>query len=101
VWGGESLTNGVDCSGFTMKVYERFGVYLPHYSGSQPSYGTKISAKDAKPGDLFFYGDGSKINHVAIYIGNGQIVHAASTRAGIIISSAYYSTPICVVSYLD
>lgn len=101
VWGGESLTYGVDCSGFTMKVYEQFGVYLPHYSGSQPAYGTKISASDAKPGDLFFYASGSRIDHVAIYIGNGQIVHAASTRAGIIISSAYYSTPVCVVSYLD
>ena len=101
VWGGESLTHGVDCSGFTMKIYEKFGVYLPHYSGSQPAYGEKISAKDAKPGDLFFYASGDRIDHVAIYIGNGQIVHAASTKAGIIISSAYYSTPVCVVSYLD
>lgn len=101
VWGGESLQYGVDCSGFTMKVYEQFGVYLPHYSGSQPAYGYRIAASEAKPGDLFFYGDGYTINHVAIYIGNGQIVHAASTRAGIIISSAFYRTPICVVSYLD
>ena len=101
VWGGESLTHGVDCSGFTMKIYEKFGVYLPHYSGSQPAYGERISAKDAKPGDLFFYASGSRIDHVAIYIGNGQIVHAASTKAGIIISSAYYSTPVAVVSYLD
>ena len=101
VWGGESLTNGVDCSGFTLKIYEQFGVYLPHYSAAQPAYGTKINPKDALPGDLFFYGNGSQINHVAIYIGNGQIVHAASERSGIIISSAYYSTPICVVRYLD
>ena len=101
VWGGESLTHGVDCSGFTLKIYEQFGVYLPHYSAAQPAYGTKINPKDALPGDLFFYGDGSQINHVAIYIGNGQIVHAASERAGIIISSAYYSTPICVVRHLD
>lgn len=101
VWGGESLTHGVDCSGFTMKIYEKYGVYLPHYSGAQPAHGTKINASEAKPGDLFFYASGSRIDHVAIYIGNGQIVHAASTRAGIIISSAYYSTPVCVVSYLD
>lgn len=101
VWGGESLTYGVDCSGFTMKVYEQFGVYLPHYSGSQPGYGTRISASEAKPGDLFFYASGSRIDHVAIYIGNGQIVHAASSRTGIIISSAFYRTPVCVVSYLD
>lgn len=100
VWGGTSLTNGVDCSGFTMKIYQQFGIYLPHHSGSQPAYGTKISASDAKPGDLFFYGDGSTINHVAIYIGNGQIVHASNSRDGIKISNAYYRTPICVVRYL-
>jgi len=101
VWGGESLQYGVDCSGFTMKVYEQFGVYLPHYSGSQPAYGTRIDPSQAKPGDLFFYTSSSRIDHVAIYIGNGQIVHAASARSGIIISSAYYRTPVCVVSYLD
>ncbi len=98
VWGGSSLTNGTDCSGFTMRVFAKFGVSLPHYSGAQPSYGTRINAEDAKPGDLFFYGSG-RISHVAIYIGNGQIVHAASSREGIKISSAYYQTPICVVSY--
>ena len=100
VWGGESLTRGVDCSGFTMKVYERYGVRLPHYSGSQPSYGTKISRDQIRPGDLIFYGDGSKINHVAIYIGNGQIVHASNERDGIKISRAFYRTPVCIVSYL-
>ncbi|MBE5891359.1 MAG: peptidoglycan endopeptidase [Lachnospiraceae bacterium] len=98
VWGGSSLTNGTDCSGFTMRVFAQFGISLPHYSGSQPSYGTRINAEDAQPGDLFFYGSGH-ISHVAIYIGNGQIVHAASSREGIKISSAYYQTPICVVSY--
>lgn len=98
VWGGSSLTNGTDCSGFTMRVFAQFGISLPHHSGSQPSYGTRINAEDAQPGDLFFYGSG-RISHVAIYIGNGQIVHAASAREGIKISSAYYQTPICVVSY--
>lgn len=101
VWGGTSLTKGVDCSGFTMKIYEKYGVYLPHSSRSQPSYGTKIKASQAQPGDLFFYGNGKRINHVAIYIGNGQIVHASNKRDGIKISSAYYRTPVCVVSYLD
>lgn len=101
VWGGTSLKNGVDCSGFTMKIYEKYGVYLPHSSKSQPSYGTKISASEAQPGDLFFYGRGNTIGHVAIYIGNGQIVHASNKRDGIKISSCYYRTPICVVSYLD
>lgn len=101
VWGGTSLTNGIDCSGFTMQVYARYGVGLPHHAASQPGYGTRISASEAKPGDLFFYGTGSSIGHVGIYIGNGQIVHASNARTGIKISSAYYRTPICVVSYLQ
>lgn len=98
VWGGESLTKGVDCSGFTMKVYEKFGIKIPHYSVSQSNCGTRISASQAKPGDLFFYSNGSRINHVAIYIGNGKIVHASSPTNGIIISNAYYRTPVCVVN---
>lgn len=101
VWGGESLTNGVDCSGFTMKIYQRYGIYLPHSSREQPSYGRRVSASEAKPGDLFFYGSGSSINHVAIYIGNGQIVHASNHRDGIKISNAFYRTPITVARYLN
>jgi SH3-like domain-containing protein len=101
VWGGESLTNGVDCSGFTMKIYEKYGIYLPHSSKAQPSYGTKIKASEAQPGDLFFYGSGSTISHVGIYIGDGKIVHASNKRDGIKISNAYYRTPICVVRYLN
>ena len=99
VWGGTSLTNGIDCSGFTMQVYARYGVGLPHHAASQPAYGNRISASEAKPGDLFFYGSGSSISHVGIYIGNGQI--ASNARTGIKISSAYYRTPICVISYLN
>lgn len=101
VWGGTSLTNGVDCSGFTMKIYAKYGISLPHSSKAQPGYGTKISASDAQPGDLFFYGSGSTINHVAIYIGGGKIVHASNSRDGIKISNAFYREPICVVSYLN
>ncbi|MCI9530227.1 MAG: SH3 domain-containing protein [Lachnospiraceae bacterium] len=101
VWGGESLTNGVDCSGFTMKIYENYGVYLPHSSSAQAGCGTKINSSDAKPGDLFFYGNGSGINHVAMYIGDGQVVHASSERTGIKISNAFYRTPVCVVRYLS
>lgn len=101
VWGGESLTNGVDCSGFTMKVYERYGIKLPHYSAAQPAYGTKISKSELKPGDLIFYSSSDRIDHVAIYIGNGQIVHAASTKSGIKISNAFYQEPVCCVRYLD
>lgn len=100
VWGGESLTNGVDCSGFTMKIYQKYGIYLPHSSRAQPGHGTKISRDQIRPGDLIFYGNGSSINHVAIYIGNGQVVHASNARDGIKISSAFYRTPVCIVSYL-
>lgn len=100
VWGGTSLTNGIDCSGFTMQIYARYGISLPHHAASQPGYGTRISASDAQPGDLFFYGSGSTISHVGIYIGNGQIVHASNARTGIKISSAYYRTPICGARYL-
>lgn len=100
VWGGTSLENGVDCSGFTMRILGKYGVSLPHSSKAQPSCGTKISASDAKPGDLFFYGSGRSISHVAIYIGNGQIVHASNKRDGIKVSNAYYRNPICVTRYL-
>lgn len=100
VWGGTSLENGVDCSGFTMRILGKYGVLLPHSSKAQPSCGTKISASDAKPGDLFFYGSGRSISHVAIYIGNGQIVHASNKRDGIKVSNAYYRNPICVARYL-
>ena len=76
VWGGTSLTHGCDCSGFTMKVMENFGVSLPHYSGSQATMGTKVTSETMRPGDLVFYGNSSgRINHVGIYIGNGQIVN--------------------------
>ena len=101
VWGGTSLTNGVDCSGFTMKIYEKYGIYLPHSSSAQSGYGTRVNASEAKPGDLFFYGSGSGINHVAMYIGNGQVVHASSARTGIKISNAFYRTPICVTRLIN
>ena len=100
VWGGTSLTNGVDCSGFTMRIYEKYGISLPHSSRAQSGYGTKINSSEAKPGDLFFYGNGDGINHVAMYIGNGQVVHASSARTGIKISNAFYRSPICVTRLL-
>lgn len=101
VWGGSSLTRGADCSGFVMSVFAKYGIYLPHSSGAQAGYGTKINASEAQPGDLFFYGSGRGINHVAIYIGNGQIVHASSPKTGIKISNAYYRKPVKVVSILS
>ena len=100
VWGGTSLTNGADCSGFTLSIFAKYGGYLPHSSKAQANCGTRISASEAKPGDLFFYGSGSSISHVAIYIGNGQIVHASSKKTGIKISNAFYRSPICVTRVL-
>ena len=87
VWGGESLSEGADCSGFVLKVYEKFGVSLPHYSGSQRRCGSAVKGglKNAQPGDLICY-DG----HVALYIGDGKIVHAASEKSGIKIGKANY-----------
>lgn len=101
VWGGTSLTRGADCSGFTMSIYAKYGVYLPHSSRAQANCGTRVSASEAQPGDLFFYGSGKSISHVAIYIGNGQIVHASSKKTGIKISNAYYRSPICVTRLIN
>lgn len=100
VWGGTSLTKGADCSGFTMSVMAKYGVSLPHSSKAQANCGKRVSSSEAKPGDLFFYGSGKSINHVAIYIGNGQIVHASNKKTGIKISNAYYRSPICVTRVL-
>lgn len=100
VWGGTSLTKGADCSGFVLSVYAKYGISLPHSSRAQAGCGTKISASQAQPGDLFFYGSGKSISHVAIYMGNGQIVHASSPSTGIKISNAFYRQPICVVRLL-
>lgn len=86
VWGGSSLTNGADCSGFTMAVFNHFNVSLPHSSYAQENYGIPVkSLKDAKPGDLICYG-----SHVAIYMGDGRIVHASNPRTDITTGSATY-----------
>ncbi len=86
VWGGTSLTEGADCSGFVMKVYENFGVELPHSSASDRTQGYAVSGlENAQPGDLICYS-----GHVALYIGDGQIVHAANEESGIKVSKADY-----------
>lgn len=101
VWGGTSLTKGADCSGFVLSVYKKFGVTLPHYSGSQATSGTKISFSEIQPGDLIFYANSSgTINHVAIYIGNNQVIHASSPSTGIKISKYNYRTPVKYVRIL-
>lgn len=92
VWGGTSLTKGADCSGFTLSVFKKYGISLPHYSVSQSKMGTKVSLSEAKAGDLVFYAKGNTVNHVGIYLGNGQVVHASSPRTGIKISNVGYRT---------
>ena len=101
VWGGDSLTNGVDCSGFTRGIYSHFGYYLPRVSRGQASVGSSINSSDVRPGDLVFYGSGSYISHVAMYIGNGQVIHASNPRTGIKISNMYYRSPIKVVRFIN
>ncbi len=92
VYGGSSLTNGTDCSGFVMRVYEHFGVSLPHSSAADRNVGYDVGGlANAIPGDIVCYS-----GHVGIYVGNGQIVHASSARTGIIVSSATYRQILCV-----
>ncbi len=93
VYGGTSLTNGADCSGFVMSVYANFGVSLPHSSASDRSQGYAVEGglANAQAGDLICYS-----GHVALYIGNGQIVHASTSKTGIIVSNADYKTVLAV-----
>lgn len=98
-WGGTSLTKGADCSGFTMSVYAKYGISLPHSSKAQANCGSRVELSEVQPGDLIFYG-GKSIHHVAMYIGNGQVVHAQSAKTGIVITSMYYNTPTKAVRVL-
>lgn len=101
VYGGTNPNTGVDCSGFTAYVMKNSaGVVLPHSSAAQAGCGRVISAEEIRPGDLVFYSSGSSINHVAMYIGNGQVVHASNERTGITISNWTYRNPYKIVNVL-
>ncbi len=98
-YGGNSLTSGIDCSGFTQQIMEKFGYSISRTSSSQAGEGRAVSTSNLRAGDLVFYGNGGSINHVAVYIGGGQVVHASNSapypRGGIKISNVNYRTPIC------
>ncbi len=99
VYGGTSLINGADCSGFVQSVFANFGIGLSRTAASQAGGGTSVSLDSLQAGDLLFYSSSGSIDHVALYIGGGQIVHAANSASGIIISNAYYSTPVAARRY--
>ena len=95
VYGGTSLTNGTDCSGFSQAVFRKFGISLPRTSGEQSGVGKKISVSSARAGDLIFYAKNGHVNHVAICIGGGRVVHASNPTTGITTSNMNYRTPYC------
>lgn len=101
VYGGASLTNGTDCSGFTQGVFANFGITTGRSSRDQAANGREIAVEAAQPGDLIFYASGDYINHVALYIGGGQVIHASNSTTGIIISPYNYRTPYKAVTFLD
>ncbi|MEG2774769.1 MAG: C40 family peptidase [Acetivibrio sp.] len=93
VYGGTSLTNGADCSGFTQAIFSHFGVSIPRTSRTQAGAGKKVSFDSLSAGDLILYASNGTVNHVALYIGGGQVVHASNHRTGIKISTWNYRTP--------
>mgnify|MGYP000367900881 CR=1 FL=1 len=101
VYGGTSLTNGADCSGFTMSVFAHFGISTGRSSRDQAAKGKEVAVSAVQPGDLLFYASGNYINHVALYIGNGQVIHASTAKSGIKISPSNYRTPCKAVSFLN
>ncbi|MFI3213689.1 MAG: SH3 domain-containing C40 family peptidase [Eubacteriales bacterium] len=101
VWGGTSLTNGADCSGFVLSVFKKYGISLPHSSSAQSKMGTQVSLADALPGDLVFYTSGGSVNHVALYIGNGQVVHASNPSTGIRVSDVSYRSVYTVRRFIN
>lgn len=103
VYGGTSLTNGIDCSAFVQAIYRNFGYTIPRDSRSQcAGAGYKISLDSVQPGDLIFYTNSyGTVNHVAMYIGNGQVIHASDPRSGIMISNMRYRTPYMAKRVID
>ncbi len=101
VYGGTSLVTGADCSGFTQAIFAHFGITTGRSSRDQANNCRTISVSDIQPGDLLFYGSDSYINHVAIYIGGGQVIHSSNERTGVIISPYNYRTPTKAGTFLN
>ena len=100
VYGGTSLTNGADCSGFVMSVFAQFGYELPRVAAAQCAASEKKDVSNIEVGDLVFYGDGG-IDHVALYIGDGKIVHASTAATGIKVSDYNYRAPAAVGTFVE
>ena len=101
VWGGNDPHTGADCSGFVRYILSNTaGVSMSRTSAAQAQEGVTVSAEEMQPGDLLFYGKGSRVNHVAMYIGDGQIVHASTSKTGIKVSQWNYRNPIRIASFI-
>ena len=101
VWGGEDPHSGADCSGFVRYILSNTaGVSMSRSSYDQAREGETVSPEEMQPGDLLFYGNGRRVNHVAMYIGNGQIVHASTAKTGIKVSQWNYRTPVRIASFI-
>ena len=101
VWGGTSLTDGADCSGFVQSIYAQYGYDLPRVAEDQAYYGTQIPVDEAQPGDLIFYSNGSEIYHVVMYAGDGMTVEAANSRVGIIVGNVNTANAVWATRVLD
>ena len=102
VYGGTDPNRGADCSGFTRYIMEHMAsISLPHSAAGQSGFGQEVAEEDMQPGDLIFYSQNGSINHVALYIGNGQVVHASTEKTGIRTSVYDYREPVKIVSLLS
>ena len=101
VWGGTSLTEGADCSGFVQQIYKNFGYNLPRVAEDQSQYGTKIPVEDAQPGDLIFYAKDGYVHHVVMYAGDGKTIEAANEDQGIISGTVYIPEAVWATRILE